>query len=164
VQFEEKIIWPALMRRVYDEGVAGLGEDAVLFLQKAQGAEAGSGTGNGAGSPGWGDWGDYDALVARLREVLRREGRRLRVRVYYAEKDVVVRDGGTESEGAKWFDKCWTGVGGSGDGEGDANGDVVEYRSRTAQGADHDHVWDLRWGVVQEVFGEVGMSTPNVGR
>ncbi|KAK3307246.1 uncharacterized protein B0T15DRAFT_553729 [Chaetomium strumarium] len=155
VRFEEKIVWPALMRRVYDEGVAGLGEDAVLFLQKAQGARAGTGAGDGtgAGPPGgWGDWGDYDTLVVRLREVIRREGRRLRVRVYYAEKDVVVRDGGTESDGARWFDKCWT----EGAGSGDAERDVIDYRSRTVDGADHDHVWDLRWGVVQEVFADVG--------
>ncbi|KAK4232750.1 hypothetical protein C8A03DRAFT_39624 [Achaetomium macrosporum] len=144
VQFEEQTIWPALMRRVYDEGVAGLGEDAVLFLQKVEG------TGTGSGVPGWGDWGDYDGLVDRLREVLKREEKRLRVRVYYAEKDVVVRDGGAESEGARWFDNCWA------EGVGGGNADVVDYRSRTVHGADHDHVWDLRWGLVQEVFGQVG--------
>ncbi len=147
VRFEEQTVWPALMRKVYEEGVGGLGEDALLFLQKVP-------PGRGGGGPtaaGWAAWGDYDALVVRLREVLAREGRRLRVRVYYAEKDVVVRDGGAESAGAKWFDACWKVDGNSGQ-----DGDVVEYQSRTVQGADHDHVWDLRWGVVQELFGSVG--------
>jgi hypothetical protein len=82
-----------------------------------------------------------------LREVLRGEGRRLRVRVFYAEKDALTGDGGAASKGAKWFDGCW---------EGD--GDVIDYQSRTVQGADHDSVWGLRWGAMQEVFESIGDS------
>ncbi len=135
VKFEEKTVWPALMKKVYEEGVGGVGEDAVVFLQKAD------------GETGWGDWGNYDALVVRLREVLAREGKGVRVRVYYAEKDVIVGDGGKESNGAKWLDQCWAG-----------DGEEIEYRSRTVQGVDHDHVWDLRWGVIQEVFRDVAQA------
>ncbi len=138
VRFEEKTVWPALMKKLYEEGVDGVGEDAVVFLQKADGAA------------GWGDWGNYDGLVVRLREVLAREGKGLRVRVYYAEKDVIVGDGGKESKGAKWLDQCWAG-----------DGTEVEYRSRTVQGVDHDHIWDLRWGVIQEVFRDVGLAVGN---
>jgi hypothetical protein len=32
----------------------------------------------------------------------------------------------------------------------------VEYRSRTVKGPNHDKIWDLRWGVAQEVISKVG--------
>lgn len=130
-----------IMKRVYEEGVKGVSEDALMLLQEGEGMEG-----------GWGDWGDYDALVPRLAEVLKNAGRRLRVEVFYAEKDFLIGNGGSTSKGGKWLDGCWEGT-----------GEEVEYRSRVVAGADHDRVWDLRFGAIQELFKMVGGSEGEVG-
>ncbi|KAK3297801.1 uncharacterized protein B0H64DRAFT_458349 [Chaetomium fimeti] len=132
---EEERVWPGVMRRVYEEGVAGVSDEALLLLQRGAGAEG-----------GWGDWGDYDGLVPRLGEGLRAAGRRVRMEVFYAESDTLTGDGGVVSKGGKWFDGLWEG----------GEGGVVEYGSRTVKGADHDGIWWLRWGAVQQVFEAVG--------
>ncbi|KAH6620858.1 hypothetical protein B0J18DRAFT_457486 [Chaetomium sp. MPI-SDFR-AT-0129] len=138
---EEDRVWPGVMKQIYAEGVPGLSEDALLVLHKGAGMDS---------AVGWGGWGDYDTLVPALVEGLRRAGRKLRVEVRYAETDVLTGNGGVEGKGAKWFDGCWReSVGGD-------SGDVVVFGSRTVEGADHDGVWGLRWGAVQEVFGIVG--------
>ncbi|KAK4141198.1 uncharacterized protein C8A04DRAFT_14310 [Dichotomopilus funicola] len=139
---EEDRVWPSVMKQIYTEGVPGLSEDALLVLHKGAGMDS---------AAGWGGWGDYDTLVPALVEGLRRAGRRLRVEVRYAETDVLTGNGGVEGKGAKWFDGCWRdSVGRDGDDQ------VVVFGSRTVEGADHDGVWGLRWGAVQEVFGIVG--------
>ncbi|KAK4123657.1 hypothetical protein N657DRAFT_671751 [Parathielavia appendiculata] len=125
VKWEEGV-WSGVMRRVYDEGVKGISEEASMLLRKGKSMKG-----------GLGDWDDYDELVQRLREALAAAGRRLRVRVFYAEKDSVTGDGWSASKGAKWFDGCWEGA-----------EDVVDYQSRTVQGADHDTIWGLRWGAI----------------
>lgn len=130
-RFEEDL-WPKVIARIYAEGVRGIGSEAVLLMHKAADA---------AGS-GWSDWGDYDQLVPRLAEALRAAGRRLRLDVFYAEKDMMIGHG-RESKGARWFDSCW---------EQTRCADVVQYRSTTVMGADHDGIWNLRWGMMQEVF------------
>ncbi|KAK0612023.1 hypothetical protein B0T14DRAFT_558783 [Immersiella caudata] len=126
-EFEDRI-WGKLIAKMFEEGVEGISEDAVLFMQKGEGS-------------GWGDWGDYDGLVPRLVEGLRGKGRRLRVDVFYGEKDHMIGDAG--SKGPIWFDGCWTG------GE---NKDVIEFRSRTVKGADHDTIWSAEWDVAMEVM------------
>ncbi|KAH6851074.1 hypothetical protein B0I37DRAFT_445003 [Chaetomium sp. MPI-CAGE-AT-0009] len=134
---EEERVWPGVMKRVYEEGVGGVSDDALLLLQR----------GAGAAEAGWGDWGDYDGLVPRLVEGLGAAGRRVRMEVFYAESDTLTGDGGVASKGGRWFDGLW-------DSGGD--GDVVQYGSRTVKGADHDGIWSLRWGAVQQVFEMVG--------
>ncbi|OIW32563.1 hypothetical protein CONLIGDRAFT_630243 [Coniochaeta ligniaria NRRL 30616] len=131
----EEGMGPKIMERIYAEGVQGLSSEAVLLMQKV-GSE-----------PGWGDWGDYDELVPRLASKLRAAGERVRVDVFYAEKDSLIGNGG--SKGPKWMDECWSAPGCD---------DVIEYRSRVVEGADHDTVWNLRWGAVQEMFTRVGGS------
>ncbi len=131
-EFEEEI-WPKIIESVYAEGVQGVSSDAVLFMRKAN------------GTAGWSDWGDYDVLVPRLAEHLRTAGKRLSVDVFYAESDYMIGDGG--SKGPKWFDKCW---------DSQNCGDVIDYRATTVKGADHDGIWNLKWGAVQEVFERIG--------
>jgi hypothetical protein len=60
------------------------------------------------------------------------------VDVFFAEKDIMIGDAGTK--GNKWFEACWRDV------------DGVEFASETVKGSDHDHVWDLRWDVMERVF------------
>lgn len=136
----ERRVWRKLMEKVFKEGVQGVSDDSVLLMQKAEGAK------------GWGDWGDYDQLVPRLMEKLRATGRRLSVDVFYAEKDRMIGDGG--SKGPVWFDSCWEGE----------YGDVLEYRSRTVKGADHDGIWSLKFDAAREVYdkiaGKIVEATP----
>ncbi|KAK3357957.1 hypothetical protein B0T25DRAFT_622549 [Lasiosphaeria hispida] len=130
-RFEDEV-FPKIIERIYLEGMKGISSEAVLLLQKVDGVA------------GWGDWGDYDELVPRLAQALRAAGRRLRVDVFYAEKDLLIGDGG--SKGPVWFDQCWR----------EHGGDVIDYQSRVVEGADHDGVWNLRWGAAEEVFGRAG--------
>ena len=130
-RFEERI-WPLVIERIYAEGVRGLSSDAILFMQKGR-------------TTGWSDWGDYDTAVRRIAENLRAAGKRLTVDVFYAEKDRLIGDGG--SEGPRWLDQCWA-----------PYGDVFDYRSTTVQGADHDAIWKLKWGAAQAIFQRVGVE------
>ncbi|GAB1312489.1 hypothetical protein MFIFM68171_02699 [Madurella fahalii] len=130
--FEEEI-WASVIDRVYAEGVQGISADAVVLMQRVDGVD------------GWSDWGDYDRLVPRLAEALRAAGVRLRVDVFYADKDKMIGDGG--SRGPLWFDQCWNETSRAG---------VIDYQSRTVKGADHDGIWSLKWDAVQEVFGRIG--------
>ncbi|KAK0648581.1 hypothetical protein B0T16DRAFT_456048 [Cercophora newfieldiana] len=131
----ENGIWGRVIDKMYEGGVEGISEDALLFMKK------------GDAESGWGEWGDYDRLVPRLVEGLRASGRKLRVDVFYAEKDHMIGDAG--SKGAVWFDGCW-------EPEGGEYGDVLEYRKKTIKGADHDSIWSMRWNVAREVLGRVG--------
>jgi hypothetical protein len=85
--------------------------------------------------------------VPRLAEALRAEGKRLRVDVFYAENDSLIGDGG--SKGPRWFDQCW---------DAQHCGDVIDYCRTIVTGADHDRIWNLRWGAVQKVFERIGQS------
>jgi hypothetical protein len=55
--------------------------------------------------------------------------------------------GDAGSKGSVWFDGCWTG------GE---YADVIEFQSRTVDGADHDTIWSMEWNVAREVMERVG--------
>ncbi|EAQ86789.1 predicted protein [Chaetomium globosum CBS 148.51] len=70
----------------------------------------------------------------------------VRLEVFYAETDTLTGDGGVASKPGKWFDGLW---------EGGVR-DVVDYGSKTVKGADHDGIWWLRWGAVQQVFEAAG--------
>ena len=128
VAFEEGVR-DRVVERVFRGNVRGLGQEVQMLLRCGP-----------AFDNGWADWGDYDALAPRLAAAVRAAGAtaKLRLEMFYAEKDVMVGDMGTK--GPKWFDACWTDV------------DGVDYVSETVLGADHDHAWDLRWDVMERVF------------
>lgn len=130
----EEAIWSKVIARIYEESVAGVGDEVVMLLQKTTG--------------GFSDWGDYDVLVPRLVEGLRTAQRRLRVDVFWAEDDIVVGDGNTK--GPAWFDKCWEAPGVEG---------IVDYSSTVVKGADHDRIWNLRWHTMKTVFERIGQSS-----
>lgn len=126
--FEDQI-WPAIVERMYAEGVRGIADDAVLVMQKH------------GGKVGWSNWGDYDTLVPRLAEVLRAAGRRLKVDVFYAENDHLI--GSENSKGRRWFDDCWGVPQGS---------DIISFHCMTVNRADHDEIWSMRFDAIYSVF------------
>lgn len=127
VQFIQKT-WPAVLNKMYTEGTEGVSAEALLLLHKV---------GNGSG---WDDWGDYDSLIPRLVQNLRAANRRLRLEIYYAEKDWMIGDAG--SQGPTWFDGCWTTQAAA----------VVDHHSSVVAGADHDSIWDSQWDATRTLF------------
>lgn len=126
VDFEERLR-DRLVKHIFASNVRGLGQEVQVLLR------------NGVEKDGWSDWGDYDKLAPRLAEAIQGlGGARLKVDVFFAEKDNMIGDAGTK--GPKWFEACWTGV------------DGVDFASETVKGSDHDRVWDLRWDVMERVF------------
>ncbi|UNI15511.1 hypothetical protein JDV02_002039 [Purpureocillium takamizusanense] len=122
---------------VFADGVNGMAQEAILLMQRTP------------GKAGWGDWGDYDGLVPRLREALQAAGRQLEIDVYFAEKDGMVGDAG--SKGPKWFEDCW---------KGEQDGGIIRYASSVVDGAEHDTIWGLRYGAIQKVFARIGGNAP----
>ncbi|POR34797.1 Uncharacterized protein TPAR_05021 [Tolypocladium paradoxum] len=129
----EEALGPKLQNYVFSHGIHGMSQEALLLMQRAEGVS------------GWGDWADYDELVPRLADVLRAAGSRLVVDVFFAETDDMIGNAG--SKGPKWFDSCWDSEQGKG---------VIEYASTDVSGADHDTIWNLRWGATQKVFAKIG--------
>ncbi|KAK5657630.1 hypothetical protein OQA88_2702 [Cercophora sp. LCS_1] len=125
----EETLWPKIMNQVYEDGVEGISSEALLLMQK---------TGN---TGGWSDWGDYDMLIPRLADLFRAQGRKLKVDIFYAEKDTLIGDGG--SKGPLWFDKCW---------QADGLRDAITFQSETVKGADHDGIWTFKQGTIQALF------------
>lgn len=138
--FEERI-WDKVMERIYEEGVQGLSPEAILLLQKVDGAD------------GWGDWRDYDTLVPRLVEALRSTGSTLNVVVFYAEKDLLIGDG--DSKGPLWFDRCW---------DAPDQRDTINYYREIIRGSDHNGIWNLGCGTVQQVFAQIDRLTVNLAQ
>lgn len=137
---KREVRWrPILIEKAHSGNMQGMGEDAVLMMQKAPGV-AGD-----ALAAGWGDWGDYEAYVPRLAEALQKAGRKLEVDVFYAETDGMVGDYG--DQGTTWFDSCW---------RKEQCGDVITYESTCVEGVDHDRVWHIKYGVPDRVFGKIG--------
>ncbi|EXJ65244.1 hypothetical protein A1O7_01585 [Cladophialophora yegresii CBS 114405] len=123
----EEDIRDRVAKRVFADSVRGLGQETQVLLR------------NGAEKDGWSDWGDFDVLAPRLVEAVRAgAGAKLKVDVFFAEKDNMIGDAG--AKGTRWFEACWRDV------------DDVEFRSETVKGSDHDRVWDLRFGVMERVF------------
>jgi hypothetical protein len=127
-KFEDEL-WPKVLEAVYAENSQGISSEAILLMQRAE------------GNAGWSDWGDIDALVPRLAETCRLAGRRLKVQVFWAEKDHMIGNHGTK--GPLWFDQCW---------DTKHRGDMIDYQNTLVPGADHDWIWNMRWGVIQSVF------------
>ncbi|KAG6020956.1 hypothetical protein E4U41_002671 [Claviceps citrina] len=135
VAFEEALR-PRNMKFVYSGAVHGLSQDAVLLMKRTE------------STSGWGDWGDYDELIPRLAEKLRPNRQPLRVEVFLGESDLMIGNPG--SKGPEWFNACWERA------RQDGDDSPIQFSSSVVQGADHDTVWDLKWGTVQRVFQEVG--------
>lgn len=126
VDFEEGLR-RRIAEHVFESSVRGLGQEAQVLLR------------NGVEKDGWSDWGDFDVLAPRLAEaVCGSGGARLKLDVFFAEKDNMIGDAGTK--GNKWFEACWNEV------------DGVDFTSEIVKGSDHDSVWDLRWDVMERVF------------
>ncbi|OAA63161.1 hypothetical protein ISF_05037 [Cordyceps fumosorosea ARSEF 2679] len=124
---------PTLISKAYGENLQGMGVDAVLMMH--------------AGAGGWSDWGDYEAYVPRLVEALRAAGRQLTVDAFHAETDSMVGDYG--EQGPAWFDACWARER-CGDG-------VIAYSTSGVEGADHDLVWGIKFGVPGQVFAKIAL-------
>ena len=98
------------------------------------------------GGTGWGSWGDYDRLLPQLSSILRGAGKTLDIRTFFAEKDSIIGDAG--SVGPGWLQGCI-------EREVRATYSVITHNSSTVHGADHNTVWDLKFGVPQTVFADV---------
>ncbi|KAH8648624.1 hypothetical protein BX600DRAFT_517991 [Xylariales sp. PMI_506] len=130
----ELLARPLWVKRAYAQNVRGLSEDALLLLRKG-------------GQPDeWGSWSDWDDLVPLLAaaETDQRSGGngadlpKLRVDVFFAESDVMI---GTKVQG--WFDSCWA---------PEKRGEGIDYESHEVEGADHDNILNLQFGVAQKIF------------
>ena len=132
--FEEDLR-PLIIDMAYAENMQGLSQEALLFLKRGNAYD-------------WGAWEDYDRYVPMLattEEAYRTpvpDAQKLRVDVFYAETDVMIGN----SMGPKWFDDCWREA---------KRGQSIEYRARVVKGADHDGIFNLRWGAMHQVFTEV---------
>ena len=129
----EKAVMPKAIGFAYSGSVKGISDDALLLMMKKT-------------EPGWGDWGDYDVGIPRLRELLRAQGKRLEVDVFLAKDDFMVGDAGTI--GPEWFDKCWKDTAGDG---------PITYTSTVVPDSDHDSTWMLAGGVPQKVMAKIGV-------
>jgi hypothetical protein len=112
VEFQEAVLMQT-MRRVFADspGARGLGAETQVVLRR------------GAEEKGWSDWGDLDVIAPRLAQAVHAaSGTRLKVDVFFTEKDSLIGDAG--SKGCKWFESCWTDL------------DNVEFASETIMGAD----------------------------
>lgn len=137
----EEDLQRTIFRRIMNEDVRGINQDALLLLKRDE-------------FPGsWGTWGDYDTLVPLLAEAER--ARRvtgsgtcsgtalpLKVRVFFAESDRMI---GTEVAPG-WFDNCW---------RSEQRGDDIDYISVTIPKTTHDNIIDLRYGVFQQIFEDI---------
>jgi hypothetical protein len=132
-EFEDEVR-RLMIKRAYEEDMTGLGQEA-LFLMRRGGK--------------WGDWGDYDRLVEMLAAQEEVASVKVRVRVYFAESDMMIG----KDKGPAWFDKCWT----TGMGAGQ-----IDYRSSRVPDADHDSILDIRFGVDEKIFKEIALLAEEV--
>ncbi|KAG5950332.1 hypothetical protein E4U53_005246 [Claviceps sorghi] len=126
---------PRNIKFIYSGAVHGMSRDAVLLLTRADSL------------PAWGDWGDYNELIPRLAETLRSKNRRLNVELFLGQTDFMIGDPG--SKGPEWFKTCWEEA-------SQLEHSPIRFSSKVVQGADHDTVWDLKWGTPQHVFRAIG--------
>jgi hypothetical protein len=136
----EQNLYNEIIKRIYAEGIEGVSQDSIVFMQKVDGMN------------GWDTWSDYDTLVPLLSQALRATERKLTVDVFYAENDSWI--GSKESRGPIWFDECWK-----------AESTNIIYTSVLVKQADHNNIWDLSSGAVQLIFEKIsqtGRLLPNV--
>ncbi|TGJ86677.1 hypothetical protein E0Z10_g2091 [Xylaria hypoxylon] len=130
----EESLSTEILRRITNEDVRGISQDALLLLKRDE-------------YPGcWGTWGDYDTLVPLLARA-EKERRAtdsstispLRVQVFFAESDTMI---GTTVARA-WLDNCW---------RSEQCGDSIEYSNTIVPKTTHDTILNLRHGVVEHIF------------
>ncbi|KAI0385253.1 Alpha/Beta hydrolase protein [Hypomontagnella monticulosa] len=130
----EESLHKELLRRVTNEDIRGISQDALLLLKRDE-------------YPGcWGTWGDWDKLVPLLAQA-EKERRSadsptappLRVHVFFAETDMMI---GT-TVARNWLDNCW---------KPEQRGDAIEYSSEVIPKTNHDNILDLKYGVVERIL------------
>ena len=124
------------MRYLFAESITGANEEALFCLKKS--------------GPGlWGECDDYDVFIKSFVErekIRRRQGdpgaRRLEIRMYFAESDVMIGEGGR-----KYFEKVWNQYGVI---------DIAHVDSKVMAQTDHDSVIiDVVKGGLRDVFEEI---------
>ena len=126
----EETVWEDLMTHMNKESLKGISTDAVMLARKADGMR----------ENGWSDWGDYDALMPKFAEIFRARQAKLKVDIYFAEKDFMIGDAGTK--GPIWFDSIWK----------QEPTDWIDFHSEYVKGTDHDNIFFLRFGAIRKVF------------
>lgn len=89
------------------------------------------------------DWGVYSSLPSAISLLQGLSQGPFIVKVYFAENDVMIGQGGQ-----RYFEKCWK----EGNGEGEGS---VKFDAKTVEGTDHDSIVLTEKGVVGDVFREV---------
>ncbi|KAM0425472.1 hypothetical protein ACHAPT_009261 [Fusarium lateritium] len=125
----EKELAPKQFKLIHSESIRGMSHESLLLMQKVKEVN------------GWGDWKDYDDLLPKLVEALKRANRTLSIEVFFAEEDFLV--GAAATEGPEWFSKCW---------KAEEARDVVSYSSSVITGANHETAWNIDLGVPGRVF------------
>ncbi|KAF5027127.1 hypothetical protein F66182_753 [Fusarium sp. NRRL 66182] len=125
----EEALESILFKFVYAESIEGFSDESLFLMQKV------------GGIAGWGDWLDYDDLVPKLVEALKRAGRKLTIDVFFAKEDNMI--GAAGSQGPKWLDSCW---------EKDEVKEVITYNTQVINGANHNTIWSIRQGVPESVL------------
>ncbi|KAI9150580.1 hypothetical protein HJFPF1_10354 [Paramyrothecium foliicola] len=125
----EAELFPKMIEYAHSESIEGMSDEAILLMKRVDGTD------------GWGDWSDYDTLLPRLATALQTTGRQLSVDIYFGEKDSMIGDAGTK--GTVWLEKCFQDAG-------------MAVESHVVTGADHNTVWDLKFGVAAKVFAKIG--------
>ncbi|KAH8891735.1 hypothetical protein GQ53DRAFT_136398 [Thozetella sp. PMI_491] len=130
----EESLRPQIFPRITAESIRGLGQDALLLLKRAEHPE------------NWGTWGDHDTLVPLLAQA---ENDRfaaasepvspLRVDIFFADADHMI---GTTA-GPAWFNNCW---------RPEQRGEHLQYNSVVVPKTAHDHILELRYGVLERIL------------
>jgi pimeloyl-ACP methyl ester carboxylesterase len=130
VKFEEAI-GPKWGDRMFGGDIKGVSDEALFLLRRADGMD------------GWGDWKDYDTLIAKVADIFKQRGQRLTVDVFFSETDAMI--GSETGKGPQWFHGLWQ-----------SGGDSINYTKEVVSGSDHDSIWNLRWGMAQRVYARIG--------
>lgn len=145
IRFEAEV-HEKLFARIHEDGLAGTSDEALLLMKRVD-----------DGSVGWGTWGNFDVLLPQLSDALRSARRKLKVRVFFAEKDFLIGDAGTA--GPRWLEETFQK-------ETRVEDAVISYSSSVVKGTDHDTAWENRFGVPQSVFRDISRKddrAPNEG-
>ena len=134
VKFEAEV-HEKLFARIHEDGLAGTSDEALLLMKRVD-----------DGSVGWGTWGNFDTLLPQLSGALRSVGRKLNIKVFFAQKDFLIGNEGTA--GPRWLEEVFQK-------ETRAENAVITYSSSVVKGTDHDTAWESRFGVPQIVFGDI---------
>lgn len=141
----EVALMESVVDHAYAESINGMSEELPLLFKKC-------GAGQLQDADAWAPWSDIDNYVPMLAEaentrvgsstLSRNEPEQktpLKVEVFFSEKDHMI---GTSS-GPEWFRQCWS---------AENRGDNIHFRSHVIEGAEHDNILGLRFGVMERIF------------